>query len=306
MAMTFATKVVETKGESKFVTGSGTAGQAGSASVAYKPSLWTFNMGITPVAGDMVTIKIPVAGNSSGVWMSVDNGTNYYPIAVSGENRLTTHYPVNYVITLIYETGFGTKLYGDTKTGGAAGATLTSYTLDRWRIHNYYDSGNTNTNVTQTATTTNATYEVLFSYTADNTTRTEGARKTSTLKFNPSTKVLTVGGNITSNGKPVVMGEYSASSAPSSPVTGEIWFKNAPMTITEAKVLVVTSSSVSSLPTTITNSNITADMEVIKSEFGNPNAQSSDITVTTSAGSLTISGTLNDSTTIKLWLMRGR
>jgi len=43
------------------------------------------------------------------------------------------------------------------------------------------------TKVKQTATTTSANYEVLFSATADNTTRTEGARKNSNLKFNPST-----------------------------------------------------------------------------------------------------------------------
>ena len=51
----------------------------------------------------------------------------------------------------------------------------------------------TDVNVTQTATTTSAAYEVLFSYTADNTTRTEGARKTSTFTYNPNTKELTVG-----------------------------------------------------------------------------------------------------------------
>ena len=47
--------------------------------------------------------------------------------------------------------------------------------------------GNTDTKVAQTVTTTSADYEVLFSNTADNTTRTEGARKNSNLKFNPST-----------------------------------------------------------------------------------------------------------------------
>ena len=45
----------------------------------------------------------------------------------------------------------------------------------------------TDTKVTQTATSTSADYEVLFSVTADNTTRTEGARKNDNLKFNPST-----------------------------------------------------------------------------------------------------------------------
>lgn len=52
-------------------------------------------------------------------------------------------------------------------------------------------TSDTNNAVTQTATNTNANYEVLFSATADNTTRTEGARKYSNLLFNPSTGTLT-------------------------------------------------------------------------------------------------------------------
>jgi len=48
-------------------------------------------------------------------------------------------------------------------------------------------SVNIDKNLTQTATTTDADYEVLFSNTADNTTRTEQARKNSNLLFNPST-----------------------------------------------------------------------------------------------------------------------
>lgn len=55
---------------------------------------------------------------------------------------------------------------------------------------------NTDAKVAQTATTTSAVYELLFSETADNTTRTEGARKTSTLTYNPSTKALSTGGTV--------------------------------------------------------------------------------------------------------------
>ena len=55
---------------------------------------------------------------------------------------------------------------------------------------------NTDAKVAQTATTTSAAYELLFSETADNTTRTEGARKTSTLTYNPSTKALSTGGTV--------------------------------------------------------------------------------------------------------------
>lgn len=41
--------------------------------------------------------------------------------------------------------------------------------------------------VTQTATSANANYEILFSKTADNTSRTEETRKSNNLTFNPST-----------------------------------------------------------------------------------------------------------------------
>lgn len=63
----------------------------------------------------------------------------------------------------------------------------------------------TNNAVTQTATdSTNANYELLFSSTADNTTRTEGARKTQYFKYNPSSKAITIGTRGTN-----VVGDYS-------------------------------------------------------------------------------------------------
>jgi hypothetical protein len=57
---------------------------------------------------------------------------------------------------------------------------------------NWATPTDTDTKVTQTVTTSNATYEVLFSSTAssDNTTKTEGARKNNNLTFNPSTGTL--------------------------------------------------------------------------------------------------------------------
>ena len=51
----------------------------------------------------------------------------------------------------------------------------------------------TNNKVTQTITTTNANYRVLLSSTADDTTRTEGARKDANFYYNPSTNALSVG-----------------------------------------------------------------------------------------------------------------
>lgn len=68
------------------------------------------------------------------------------------------------------------------------------------------------------------------------------------------------------------------------------------------KVLKVTKSSVSSLPTSISNSGITANMECIHSVLSNPSAQTGDWTVTTSAGSVSISGSISGTTDITLYL----
>ena len=70
------------------------------------------------------------------------------------------------------------------------------------------------------------------------------------------------------------------------------------------KALEVSCGTISSLPTTISNSGITADMVVVESVFGTPSAQTGDWTVTTAAGSLTVAGRISGSTTLTLYLMR--
>lgn len=72
--------------------------------------------------------------------------------------------------------------------------------------------------------------------------------------------------------------------------------------INAIKTVEVTSSSFSSLPITISDSNITADHVVVNSVLSNPSAQTGDWTVTTSTGSLTISGSISGSTTVTLYL----
>lgn len=68
------------------------------------------------------------------------------------------------------------------------------------------------------------------------------------------------------------------------------------------KVLVISVASFSSLPQTVSNASITADHVCLKAELGTPSAQTGDWTITTSAGSLTISGSISGSTTAKLYL----
>jgi len=140
---TMSGKLTLQKGINEIITGTGTAGQAGSATVAYKPALWSFNLGMTPVEGDRLTIKIPVAVVDAGVWMSVDNGTNYYPVACINTSRLTTQYPVDETIEVVFQTGRTTALYGNTKDGAAAGASTANVTMSRWCVLNYYDANTT-------------------------------------------------------------------------------------------------------------------------------------------------------------------
>ena len=76
--------------------------------------------------------------------------------------------------------------------------------------------------------------------------------------------------------------------------------------VNKLETLVINCGTVSSLPKTVTDANIEDDMVVLNSEIGTPSAQTGDWTVTTSAGSLTVSGTISGSTTLKLYLMKSR
>lgn len=67
-------------------------------------------------------------------------------------------------------------------------------------------------------------------------------------------------------------------------------------------VVQVSKSSVSSLPTTITDEAIKADQVAIEAVLSNPAAQKSNWTVTTQAGSLTVSGTISGTTNITILL----
>lgn len=67
-------------------------------------------------------------------------------------------------------------------------------------------------------------------------------------------------------------------------------------------IKVIEMAAFSSLPQTVTNASISEDHVCIKAELGTPSAQTGDWTVTTSNGSLTLSGSISGSTTAKLYL----
>jgi len=59
--------------------------------------------------------------------------------------------------------------------------------------------------------------------------------------------------------------------------------------------------TISSLPQTISDSNITSDMVVLEAVLGTPSAQTGDWSVSTANGSVTISGSITGSTTLMLY-----
>lgn len=75
---------------------------------------------------------------------------------------------------------------------------------------------------------------------------------------------------------------------------------------TELTVLRLDCGSISSLDATISGSAITEDMICLKAELDTPSAQTGVWTVTTSDGSLTISGSISGSTNVVLYLAKYR
>jgi hypothetical protein len=74
------------------------------------------------------------------------------------------------------------------------------------------------------------------------------------------------------------------------------------VSIERAEPITLDCGTISSLPTTKTSQWINRHMVCLKAELGDPSAQTGDWTVTTSDGSLTISGDINGSTSLSLVL----
>ena len=87
-------------------------------------------------------------------------------------------------------------------------------------------------------------------------------------------------------------------------INGNSLIGSGDITIQGGGIVVLSVESFSSLPQTISNAIITADMICLKAELGTPAAQTGNWTVTTASGSLTIAGTISGSTTATLYLAR--
>lgn len=82
--------------------------------------------------------------------------------------------------------------------------------------------------------------------------------------------------------------------------------KFAVIEVGQGAMIVIDVPAFTSLPMTITNDAIKSDMYAVKAELSSPSAQTGDWTVTTSDGSAVVSGNINGTTTMKLYLSPGK
>lgn len=147
----------------QLITGSGTAAsdKGSGANPRYFPAKWTFNTGQTATDGDIITIEIPEAGHSYGVFLSIDNGSHYHPVVVgNGTGRITTHYGKSTPIQLIFDSG-GSAADMYALNGANTRATVTGGV---WRVLNYYTDGNTYTQALCTTAAATAAKAASMSY----------------------------------------------------------------------------------------------------------------------------------------------
>lgn len=125
-----------------------------------------------------LTVQTAVPANAVFTDTKVTSSTNHYtPATASGQDKTASASGATAAWGI--DVVKGVTLNTDGK-GHVTGLSVTSGKIP--------GNPDTDTKVTQTADdSTNSNFECLFSATADNTTRTETSKKSSKLKFNPST-----------------------------------------------------------------------------------------------------------------------
>ena len=167
--------------------------------------------------GGAGALALTLPTGTSATTVAVGNHTHATSIATSsGTNQITLAANTKYAITAggtsyvfttppdnntTYSAGTGLSLSSTTfavKLGYTTSGNNRAVQADsNGNLYVVQKDDNTNNAVTQTATTTNSSYRVLLSGTADDTTRTEGAHKSTGLQFNASTRNLYVSSGTT-------------------------------------------------------------------------------------------------------------
>lgn len=83
-----------------------------------------------------------------------------------------------------------------------------------------------------------------------------------------------------------------------------IWNKIKAYVLRESSVMVLDFGTINSLPVIFYNSRLSADLTLVDYEIGNSSAQVGDWSVISAAGSVTVTGSISGSTTLKVKLQR--
>lgn len=152
--------------------------------------------GVAPVRYDSLAVGECAFANVGDMYV------NFH--ATHGDMATWKSYLASNPLQVVYEPNIPTtssvtptnlpikSLFGYNHIESSTGDMVVDYITEEYQplVDLIEDSGET---VAQTATNTDADYEILFSETADNTTRTEGARKSPGLIYNPLKQSLVVG-----------------------------------------------------------------------------------------------------------------
>ena len=196
---------------SKGVLAVGTGGENGTIAVTVGNN--TSNVSVKGLGNLAYQNSIPTATTTTLGLVKIGSGINI-------SNGTISVAPIEGNVTGDGTAGHLTKFTSDNIIGNGpelSAAITTQSQLTKflredgtWATPSYTE--NTDETVKQTNSSGNANYRVLFSSSADDTTKTEGARKSTGLQFNPSTQTLTVA-NLSGKASSATTAEYAGTAA---------------------------------------------------------------------------------------------
>lgn len=172
---------------------------------SYQAAQWAVaNVGgITePTDGMTIAVRTPNDGDSYGILLSIDNGSNYYPIVRNKDTSVGREYPKNTTLILTFNATQTSSVY---LTGDSTLTTVTGC----WQIADRDEDNR----ATQYYTTTNGNYPLLFKYASGVSSKSnviDYARYANNIYVNPSTGTV-YANDFVVDGKSIVSGGGSSS-----------------------------------------------------------------------------------------------
>lgn len=259
--------------------------------------------GITELT-DGLSVRIYFENNNTQAFATLKiNDLSAVPLYRSGTTRVNNDWSAGTVVDFVYDSGKFVMVDGSIASTSAYGKTILSNSTTNQSTSSALVPGALYTFANGTV----APYYTVKAYAVGDIVRNENKlyRCTTAIPSGESWNAShwTQIGSLAEE-MPRAYTSNPAMDGTASPGSATSWARGDHVHPIDA--LAISVASFNALPKTVTNSSIESDMVCIHSELGTPAAQLSDWTVTTSAGSLTISGTISGSTTLKLYLIKSR